>query len=238
MLSNNQRKQIIQLAQKKYRDQWQLFAAEGEKNVRALLAARYTCTALYATKPIFGMQAEQITVGEMKKITHLKTPSPVLGVFKIPPQESVISQGPMLALDAIRDPGNLGTIIRLCDWFGMNQLLCSTTTVDCFNPKVIQASMGSIARVSCIYTQLHSFIKSSDKQVIATALEGKSLYEYSFKTDTLIVFGNESHGLSDTIAACVDLSLCIPRFRSGSEPESLNVATAASIFLSEMFREK
>lgn len=236
MLTNNQRKQIVQLAQKKYREQYGLFVAEGEKIVMALLDSGFKYQTLYATKVIPKVTCEVIDIATMKKITHLKNPSPILGVFYRPEASIPRDSDFIIALDCIRDPGNLGTIVRLCDWFGLDQLVCSLTTVDCFNPKVIQASMGSIARVSCVYVDLNSFLSNTDKKIYGATLGGSSLYEESFETNMVMVFGNESHGISEQLLPLIEKNISIPRFRKHSEPESLNVATATSIFLSELFR--
>lgn len=236
MLSNNQRKQIVLLAQKKHREQQRLFVAEGEKIVMELLQAGFTSTSLFSCTVFPEIDTVLIDLPTMKKITHLKNPSPILGVFQYPEVRIAPSEDPIIALDSIRDPGNLGTIIRLCDWFGLSQLVCSESTVDCFNPKVIQASMGSIARVNCQYVNLESYLSQSEKKVYGAALGGSSLYKESLETNSIMIFGNESHGISEHLFPLIDKNIAIPRFRKGSVPESLNVATATSIFLSELFR--
>ena len=236
MLSNNQRKQIVQLSQKKYREQQRLFVAEGEKIVMALLRAGFQYKHLLSTKLFPEINSVFIDFSMMEKITHLKNASPLLGVFHYPKPSMTSNEGILIAVDSIRDPGNLGTIIRICDWFGLNQLVCSETTVDCFNPKVIQATMGSIARVSCVYVNLSVFLSESDKKVYGAALGGSSLYEVSLDPNAIMIFGNESQGISAEVVPFIDQKLSIPRFRQQQEPESLNVASAAAIFISEMFR--
>lgn len=236
MLTNKQRKQIVQLSQKKYREQERLFVAEGDKIVLSLIRAGFQYQHLFSTKPYTDIDAVQIDLSSMQKISHFKNASPILGVFHYPQQRTATSHGTVIAVDSIRDPGNLGTIIRICDWFGLNQLICSETTVDCFNPKVIQATMGSIARVSCVYVDLTDFVSNSDKKVYGAALGGSSLYEASLNSNAIMIFGNESHGISHDIVPLIDQKLSIPRFREHLEPESLNVATATAIFISEMFR--
>ena len=237
MLSNKQRKQIVQLSQKKYREQERLFVAEGDKIVLSLIRAGFQYQHLFSTKPYTDIDAVLIDSSLMQKISHFKNASSILGVFHYPQARIPSSHGTVIAVDSIRDPGNLGTIIRICDWFGLNQLICSETTVDCFNPKVIQATMGSIARVSCVYVNLSTFLLKSDKKVYGAALGGSSLYEASLDSNSIMIFGNESHGISDDIVPFINQKLSIPRFREHSEPESLNVATATAIFISEMFRK-
>ena len=145
-LSNNQLKLIASLQQKKYRQKHKLFVAEGVKVVEELLNSSFVLEKLFSTNDcaidVASDQKIEITAVELKKISQLKTPNKVLGLFQIPEEKEVSSEGLVVALDAINDPGNLGTIIRLCDWFGVSQLVCSSDTVDCFNQKVVQASDG------------------------------------------------------------------------------------------------
>ena len=176
MLSKNQRKQILQLNQKKQRLTNGLFVAEGEKVVRELMNSSWVFESLYTTDSTFHSSAELISIEEMNQLTHFKTPSPVLGVFKIPPKKEILNESTSIVLDGISDPGNLGTLIRLCDWFGLSELICSQTTVDCFNPKAIQASMGSIVRVHCQYvSDLAQILKELDKPIFAATARGNSL---------------------------------------------------------------
>ena len=239
MVSKNQRKQILQLKQKKYRLATGLFVAEGEKVVEELLSASWTCVSLFSIAPHFHPQSELVTVSEMKGITHFKSPSPVLGVFKLPLSKKIIEENITIAVDGISDPGNLGTIIRLCDWFGLSQLLCSKTSVDCFNPKVIQASMGSIVRVQCHYVEdLSEKLIELNKPIYGADLDGSSLYETNFETKASVVFGSESKGLSESVEQLLNHKVSIPNFKSGRGAESLNVAVAGAIFLSEIFRSR
>ena len=143
MLTNNQRKLILQLSKKKFRIANNLFVAEGKKVVNELIASNWRFQNLFSTEDNFHQDSKLLKLEEMKKITHFKTPSQVLGVFFLPESQKIIAESTTIALDGVSDPGNLGTIIRLCDWFGLSELICSKTTVDCYNPKVIQASMGS-----------------------------------------------------------------------------------------------
>lgn len=238
MLSKNQRKQILQLSQKKQRLTNGLFVAEGEKVVRELMNSSWVFESLYTTDSTFHSSAELILTEDMNQLTHFKTPSPVLGVFKIPPKKEILNESISIVLDGISDPGNLGTLIRLCDWFGLSELICSQTTVDCFNPKAIQASMGSIVRVHCQYvSDLAQTLKDLNKPIYGATARGNSLYDATLPKKASFVFGSESHGISDKLTAQLDEELAIPHFKLGeNRAESLNVATAGAIFLSEIFR--
>jgi len=238
MLSKNQRKQILQLSQKKQRFTNGLFVAEGEKVIRELMNSSWVFESLYTTYSTFHPVAEVIRTEEMNQLTHFKTPSPVLGVFKIPPKKEILNESITIVLDGISDPGNLGTLIRLCDWYGLSELICSKTTVDCFNPKVIQASMGSIVRVHCQYvSDLAQTLKDLDKPIFGATARGNSLYDAILPKRASFVFGSESHGISYNLTAHLDEELAIPHFKLGeNRAESLNVASAGAIFLSEIFR--
>lgn len=239
MLSKNQRKQILQLKQKKHRQAKGYFVAEGEKVVEELLSAAWNCVNLYVTKPHINSKAQLIDLATMKQITHFKSPSPFLGVFEIPKSILKDPENITIALDGVSDPGNLGTIIRLCDWFGLKELICSYDTVDCFNPKVIQASMGSIVRVKCRYeSDLIQFLESLGKPIYGADLKGDSIYSTTFSSKASFIFGSESHGLSNEVRKSIKKHIYIPNFRKDRGAESLNVATSSAIFLSEIFRKK
>ena len=141
-----------------------------------------------------------------------------------------------MALDNVRDPGNLGTIIRLCDWFGVKELVCSKATVDCFNPKVIQATMGSITRVNISYVDLETFLKDIDMPVFGAFMDGENVYKKQLAQHGILVMGNEANGVSKTVEALITEKISIPRFGDLQATESLNVATATSILISEFRR--
>ena len=239
MLSKNQRKQIIQLSKKKYRLSSGLFVAEGEKLVNDLITSGWSFKMLFTIKNDFHPDANLLTLDEMKMITHFKTPSPVLGVFNLPIKKDILAEPITIALNGISDPGNLGTIMRLCDWFGLSELICSNDTVDCFNPKVIQASMGSIVRVCCHYVEdLGATLSNLKKPIYGASANGESIYKNRLSQKASYVFGSESHGISLSVSNHLNCVYSIPQFRKGSsKAESLNVATASAIFLSELFRE-
>jgi len=237
MVTKTQLKQILQLKQKKYRLLKGLFVAEGEKTVSEFLSASWICKNLFSIKDNFHPKAQKIDFTDMSRITHFKNPSPVLGVFEIPKSFSNKVSQITIAVDGIKDPGNLGTIIRLCDWFGIDELLCSLNTVDCFNSKTVQSSMGSLVRVTCYYKDdLSKYLKSLNKPVIGAESGGKSIYSIKLPKSASYIFGSESHGLSQEIKNIIDHSLAIPNYRVEKGAESLNVSVAAAIFLSEIYR--
>jgi len=159
-----------------------------------------------------------------------------LAVFKIPKLSLIESKGLIVALDALRDPGNLGTIIRLCDWFGVKQLLCSKETVDCFNPKVVQATMGSLTRVNVFYIDLNHYLEETKQTVFGAFMDGENVYASNLPTEGILVLGNEANGINQSIEKHVNKRISIPRFGDLQATESLNVATAGAILLSEFRR--
>lgn len=241
MVSKNQIKLITSLQQKKYRNEHKLFLAEGVKVIQELLQSNFVLQHLYETESLFAdvnlNNKTQISSSELKKISVLTTPNNCLAIFKIPNQQPVQQKGLQVALDDIRDPGNLGTILRLCDWFGIEQLLCSNETVDIYNPKVIQATMGSISRVQTNYVDLKTFLKTTSLPVFGTFMDGNSIYKENLPQNGIIVFGNEAKGISEEIEKMIQFRISIPRFGSLQKTESLNVATATAIVLNE-FRRK
>ena len=240
MLSKNQIKLITSLQQKKQRFAHQLFFAEGIKGIQELLASNFELVHLYTTQNDFDEVSNDKKVlldeDELKKITALATPNTCLAVFKIPSEKKIIESGLILALDSIRDPGNLGTILRLCDWFGIGQLICSKETVDIYNPKVVQATMGSIARVNVNYIDLETFISQTQLPVFGTFMDGTNIYKTDLPQKGIIIMGNEANGISPEIEKLIKNRLTIPRFGTLQKTESLNVATATAVILSEFRR--
>lgn len=238
MISNSQTKLITSLKQKKYRDRESLFVAEGPKVIQELLDEGLKLRWLFSTQSINNFKGNlvEITPAELKKISFLKTPNTSLAVFEIPTIKPPKTSGLIVALDALRDPGNLGTIIRLCDWFGVEQLLCSEDTVDCYNPKVVQASMGSLARVQINYVPLSEYLNKLNLPVYGGFMDGSSIYTESLPNDAVLVLGNEANGISEAISNTITNRISIPRFGSVQKTESLNVATATAILLSEFRR--
>ena len=159
-----------------------------------------------------------------------------MAVFRIPQEKQVVNKGLIVALDDIRNPGNLGTIIRLCDWFGISQIVCSEQTVDVYNPKVVQATMGSVARVNITYLDLESYLSEAKTEIFGTFMDGENIYKTQLPTSGIIVLGNDANGISKIIEEKVTQKIAIPRFGSLQLTESLNVATATAIVLSEFKR--
>ncbi len=240
MLTKNQTKRILSLSQKKYRYQQHLFVAEGPKVVQEFLEASYELVEILSTSDSyqsFGRVFTHISNQELKKISTLKTPNRVVAVFKIPEPKALDFSQLILAVDGLNNPGNLGTMIRLCDWFGVKDIVCSQDSVDCYNPKVIQSAMGSHARVNLTYLDLAEFLKSQTA-TFGTFMDGSSVYEKNVPQSGVVVVGNEANGISPKIEALVSQRLTIPRYGIQNKTESLNVANATAIILSEIRRQQ
>ncbi|MEN8125232.1 MAG: RNA methyltransferase [Bacteroidota bacterium] len=240
MLSNNQFKLINQLRQKKFRQQYNLFIVEGVKTVNEFLKSKFVVKNIFATDDYINLynvtNLQTITQAELKKISTYKSPNQIVGVFEIPENIKVNNRGLTLVLDDINDPGNLGTIIRLCDWFGIDQLVCSRKTVDCYNSKTVQASMGSLSRIHVVYTDIDAFIKNDKRPIYGAFLEGKNIYKSKLNSDIILVMGNEANGISQSIEKLITHKITIPHFGKNQQTESLNVAMATAILLSEFKR--
>ena len=233
MLTKNQIKLIRSLRIKKNRNKHGLFVAEGEKIVDELLDSNLKLYHLFTTEDKYEL-SENYTVlksHELEKISILKTPNKVLAVFEIPELMEIDFNKNIIALEEINDPGNLGTIIRLCDWYGIKDIICSKNSVDCFNPKTIQSSMGSISRVNISYIDFDSFSKEKHNMV-ASDLNGEKLKDFVFTTNHIIFFGSESNGFSEKLSSKIDDKITIERFNNNVE--SLNLATSVGIVLSEL----
>jgi TrmH family RNA methyltransferase len=240
MVSKNQIKLITSLQQKKYRIANKLFFAEGVKGIQELLDSNFELEHLYTTQNDFDQVSQEektiISESDLKKVTALATPNTCLAVFKMPAEKPIIETGLILALDSIRDPGNLGTILRLCDWFGIQQILCSKETVDRYNPKVVQATMGSIARVNVNYVDLNVFLAQTKLAIFGTFMDGENIYKAALPQKGIIIMGNEANGISSELEKVVTNRVTIPRFGILQKTESLNVASATAIVLSEFCR--
>ena len=238
MLSKNQVKLIQKLHQKKYRNELNLFIVEGKKSINEFLQAGYTPQLLIATEA-FTTNVPQhlitpVSKDELRKVSALQNPDEGLAAFEQPKHKGILQEGVIVALDNVQDPGNLGTIIRLCDWFGVETLLCNTQTVDCYNPKVVQASMGSLTRVAVHYLDLAAFLTTTALPVYTMDLEGENLYTATFPKDCILILGNEANGISSEVRALSNEVITIPRFSQHQRTESLNVAMAGAIILSEV----
>ena len=247
-LSKNRIKYIRSLELKKNRKEEKVFLAEGPKLVGDLLG-HFHCRFLIATAEWLSAHSQlpvedvnEVSEEELSRASLLKTPQQVLAVFEQPedrPDTSVISRSLCLALDDVQDPGNLGTIIRLADWFGIEHIFCSPNTVDVYNPKTIQATMGGIARVKLHYTLLPELIRSlKDIPVYGTFLDGENMYTHPLSAHGLIVMGNEGNGISKEIEQLINKKLYIPNYPSDRETsESLNVAIATAVVCAEFRRQ-
>jgi len=210
--------------------------AEGVKLVSELLRSGWKPRELFSTESVEGVSpARSISEQELKKVSALVQPNKVLGIFEMPLPVAPDFKGWLLALDGVRDPGNLGTIIRLCDWFGIRDLVCSPDTVDCYNPKVLMATMGSIARVRVHYLSLEEALSRSGLPVFGASMEGEALGTFRLPEEGILVMGSESHGISEGVSELLENTLGISPFGKGNA-ESLNVATASAIFLYEIRR--
>ena len=230
MLSAAKIKEIRSLREKKFRDGLGLFCVEGEKMVAEALASGLEVVEVY--------RKEDIGEKAMERISALSSPSPVLAVVRMPSPVKPAVGGLCLALDGIRDPGNMGTILRTADWFGITDIVCSPDTADVYNPKVVQATMGSIARVRVHYTDLPRFLRSIPKEIpiYGTLLDGDDIYSNPLTHNGIIVMGNEGNGLSQEVRQLLTHRLLIPSFAAPSaagHAESLNVSIATAVILSE-----
>jgi TrmH family RNA methyltransferase len=245
MLLRSQVKYIQSLQNKKFRDQEGVFIAEGPKLVHELLnASNVFPLQLYATVEWIGdhaaglqkkseSQVVPVKPAELQRLTLLSTPNLVLGVFRKPVFPPLVPEGKLsLALDDIQDPGNMGTLLRIADWFGLTQIICSNSTADVFNPKVVQSSMGSIARVNVYYTELAAFLeKHKAVPVLAALLQGESIYQQRPVEEGIVLIGNESKGISQDLYPFLKKKITIPK---RGQAESLNAAVAAAILLSHL----
>lgn len=254
MLSKSQISFINSLKQKKYREEHQLFIAEGGKIVPELLNSVVVVKQVYATSEFLRnnvipstVERFEIKENELERISGLTKANEVLAVCEVPMYElnGVDLKGKLtLVLDDIKDPGNLGTIIRIADWFGIENIVCSYETVDAFNQKVVQATMGSIARIKVHYVSLTEFLQVQSSKfkvsVYGALLEGKNIYSEKLSSEGLIVIGNESRGISEEVQKLITDKISIPSFShyklGGGEAESLNAAIATSIICSEFRR--
>ena len=257
MISKAKLKYIHSLEQKKYRRQEGVFVAEGPKVVGDLLAVMparelFATREWMASQPHLAGTVTEVTDDELRKLSFLQHPQQVLGVFEMPDASASADQSTLtqnaakvesqlaIALDGVQDPGNLGTIIRIADWYGIDTVYCSPDTADAWSPKVVQATMGSIARVNIIYTNLLELLDGlpADFPVYGTLLDGENIYTQELTPHGLIIMGNEGNGISDAVRQRVNRRLLIPDFHNGDTADSLNVAIATAITCSEFRRRQ
>ena len=249
MITQKVIKLVSSLGQKKQRNINELFLAEGNKIVSDFIDSDIKIKWIIATeewlhKNTIPANIEYLiaSTAQIKKMSQLTTPTEVIAVCHFMKNNSLdkIQNCLAIALDNIQDPGNLGTIIRLADWFGISNIICSNGSADQYNPKVIQATMGAIARVNVHHTNLHSFITKQQKlntPIYGTFLEGENIYQSNITPNGIVIMGNEGKGISDEIASLVNRKLLIPNFSEHNQKsESLNVSMATGIILSEFKR--
>lgn len=242
MVSKNDVKRIKQLEYKKYRQREGLFVAEGPKVVGDLLRCGFRPKMLFATDEWqegtgTNFVVERVSNDELRKISFLQHPQQVLALMPIPQhQQNPTPEGLCLALDGIQDPGNLGTIIRIADWFGIKDIFCSMDTADAWSPKVVQATMGSIARVNIFYVDLRQTLRDTALPIYGTLLDGENIYRQELSEVGIIVMGNEGNGISFPIRQLISQKLFIPCYHDGDTAESLNVAIATAITCAEFRR--
>lgn len=242
MISKGRISDIRKLHQKKFRDQEHLFLVEGRKSVEMLLQSDFDVVEIFATenacqdnqKLLRNSSVTLVSQSEMERISALSTAPELLAVVRQPSVSDPIADNePILVLDRIADPGNLGTMIRTADWFGIRQIVCSPDCVELYNPKTIQSTMGSFCHVRVRYESLVPFLKEkTNRRILGTFLGGESIITFDFKTSDIIVIGSESNGISAPVAECITHRITIPRGKTtGPSAESLNAAIAAAIVM-------
>ncbi len=239
-ISKNKIKWIRSLHQKKFRDQENCFILEGKKSVLEAIEIVPNLVKTVVVEPSEQLDNLPNTIEllhasrlDFEKMSTLKTPQPCLAVIEKLPYQLLAHRGIILVLDHIQDPGNLGTIIRLADWFGIDQIVCSENTVDLYNPKVVQATMGSLFRVKVHYKNLVKYLDKVKIPIYGALLEGKNIYQENLPSDAILVLGNEGNGISEEIKPFIQNPITIPRF---GQAESLNVSMATAVLLSEFKR--
>ena len=242
MISKNRISEIRKLHLRKFRDESRLFLVEGRKSVEMLLRSELRVVDLYATERFLAENAAllcdvpvtEVAPAEMERISTLSTPPELLAVVEQPGTRPLPEGQPLLVLDRIADPGNLGTIVRTANWFGIRHIVCSPDTVEFYNPKCIQATMGAFCDVQVSRADLVPFLERqrASRRVLGTFLDGESIDTFAFHPDDIVVIGSESAGISPQVEQCVTHRLTIPRGEgSGSSSESLNAAVAAAIVM-------
>ena len=242
MLTKNTIKQIASLRQQKFRKELDLFVVEGRKMTEELLRSDFETVGLYATEafladyPTF-TSVEVVNEVQMQQMSGLDTPPGILAVVKVPQQGEIKTTSRLvLALDGIANPGNLGTLIRTAEWFGIHDVICSTDCVELWNPKVVQATMGSLFRMKIWKTDFPSYLlkaKTEGKTVYGALLEGENLFQIQSQPEGILVIGSESHGIRADVLPCITHPITIPR-ANGSLTESLNAAVAGAILMAEL----
>ena len=241
MISKNEVKYIQSLCHKKTRDEENAFVVEGTKMVTELLRSNFTIKKIYAVKDFmaemqYSSVFHEVSDMELKKISRLETPNQAVAIVEKKSFSDKIScKQIILALDGIQDPGNMGTLIRIADWFGLTQIVASEASVDCYNSKVVQATMGSIFRVKVQYQNLENFLSGCNGKIYGALLQGKNIQQHSGISEGVLIIGNESKGIREHIKPYISEALAIPAF---GKAESLNAAVAAGIILSHLIKAR
>ncbi|QNS42038.1 RNA methyltransferase [Chryseobacterium manosquense] len=242
MLTAHKIKILQSLDKKKFRQKYNLFLVEGNKTIKEIPLSRYKIQEIFTINPselgIDGVKIIEISDSELKKISFLQHPKDSVAVCELLEPKFLADVPIQLVLDGIQDPGNLGTIIRLADWFGIEQIICSEDTVDFYNPKVIQASMGSFLRVNITYQNIENYLQNSTAAIIGTDMDGENFYQFDFPEKFNLILGNEGNGIRPNIEELLTHKITIPRFGKSKSTESLNVSMAAGIILGQIFSEK
>ncbi|AZA50365.1 RNA methyltransferase [Chryseobacterium carnipullorum] len=239
MLTAHTIKILQSLDKKKFRQKYNLFLVEGNKIISELPQSNFKVKEIFSTDPQkldrTNIPVIGITENELKKISFLKTPKDSVAVCYLPKEARNDDKDVQLVLDGLQDPGNLGTIIRLADWFGIEQIICSEDTVDVYNPKVIQATMGSFTRVNVVYTNLVDYLSKTENINVGTDMEGENIYTFERPEKINLILGNEGNGMRPETEKLLQKCITIPRFGKSQSTESLNVSMAAGIILGQLF---
>ncbi|MFN4363771.1 TrmH family RNA methyltransferase [Chryseobacterium hispalense] len=242
MLTAHTIKVLQSLDKKKFRQKYNLFLVEGNKTITELFNSNFKIKEIFSTDPQkldrTDIPLTHISDNELKKISFLQNPKDSVAVCYLNEEKKVAEGNLQLVLDGIQDPGNMGTIIRLADWFGIEQIICSKDTVDFYNPKVIMASMGSFTRVNIVYTDLAEYLSQTENINIGTDMEGENIYSFNRPEKMNLVLGNEGNGMRPETEKLLEKSIMIPRFGKSQSTESLNVSMAAGIILGQLFSER
>jgi len=245
MLSKSQISFIKSLHQKKFRKESGLFIVEGIKSIQEFIQSNYQINTVFYVGELYNLLPKlpaninlfEVNNAELAKISTLQSPQGFLALIHVPQSLKIdpvnLKKKFTLVLDGVQDPGNLGTIIRTADWFGFKNLICSMDTVEAYNPKTVQATMGSLARVTVYYQDLKSLLATTDVPVFGALLNGTSIYKTNWGTEGIIILGNEGKGISAEVIEKINQPVTIPRIGLA---ESLNVAVSAAIFCSEITR--
>ncbi|MFY1046221.1 TrmH family RNA methyltransferase [Chryseobacterium sp. GP-SGM7] len=239
MLTAHTIKILQSLDKKKFRQKYNLFLVEGNKTILELPNSNFKIKEIFSTEPnnflSKKVQFTHISENELKKISFLQNPKDSVAVCELLEKSDFDDKDFQLVLDGIQDPGNLGTIIRLADWFGIEQIICSEDTVDFYNPKVIQATMGSFTRVNIVYCNLVEYLSNTENINVGTDMDGENIYNFEKPKKINLILGNEGNGMRNETEKLLNKKISIPRFGKSQATESLNVSMAAGIILGQMF---